>query len=412
MKKSRLKWIPLFSTNFAGVLNDNLLKALIGFVGVAWIGEENKALLVSAAAALLVIPYIFLSPLSGKLAKEHPKSLIIQWAKFAEILIMIIAITGFFISNVYIVLFGMFLMGLQSCIYSPSKYGIIRDIGGKELISFGTGAMEMITFIAVLLGTFFAGIISDTHQHFSNPKTESIIIAASLMGIAIIGWLTSMNINPQESEPEDDSDDTLNPLLYPVKWFKWSKNITGLNYTVLGLSIFWMIGSLVQMNLYIYCDDFLSLSNSATGTIMALVAIGIGLGCYIAGVVSNHKVNTHLVPIGGMGMTISMLLIFLLQPEPTLFTILIFIFAFFAGFFKIPLNSFIQDQVKGRELGPVLAYNNQMVFIAILMSAGIFSLIEGAFNAHIVFLAVLIITIIITTILFFKIPGAGKRKGL
>ncbi len=410
MEKKRLKWMPLFSTNFAGVLNDNLLKTLIGFVGVAWIGQENKALLVSAAAALLVIPYIFLSPLSGKLAKEHPKAEIIQWAKFAEILIMIIAITGFFISNVYIVLIGMFLMGLQSCIYSPSKYGIIRDIGGKELISFGTGAMEMITFIAVLLGTFFGGIISDAHNYFSNPKTESIIIAVALMGLAIIGWLTSMKIDPKESEPEDDSDDTLNPLLYPIKWFKWSKSIKGLNYTVLGLSIFWMIGSLVQMNLYIYCEKFLSLSNTATGTIMALVAIGIGLGCYAAGVVSNHKVKTQLVPIGGIGMAISMLLIFILNPGTTLFTILITIFAFFAGFFKIPLNAFIQDRVKGRELGPVLAYNNQMVFIAILISAGIFTLIERAFDSRIVFLAVLIITIIITTIIFFKLPGAGKRK--
>ena len=410
MKKDSLKWFPLFSTNFAGVLNDNLLKTLIGFVGVAWIGQDNKAALVSAAAALLVIPYIFLSPLSGKLAKEHPKALIIQWAKFSEILIMIVAITGFFIYNVYVVLIGMFLMGLQSCIYSPSKYGIIRDIGGKELISFGTGAMEMITFVAVLMGTFLGGIISDTHEYFSNAKTESIIIAVALMGLAIIGWLTSMKIDPKETEPEDDSDDTLNPFLYPIKWFKWCKNITGLNYTVLGLSVFWLIGSLIQMNLYIYCDKFLHLSNTATGTIMALVAIGIGIGCYVAGVVSNHQVKTKLIPIGGIGMTLSMLLIFVINPNTTIFTILIVIFAFFAGLFKIPLNSFIQDRVKGRELGPVLAYNNQMVFVSILISAGLFSIIEGIFNARIVFLAVLFITIAITFLLYLKIPGAGKRK--
>ncbi len=410
MNKNRLKWFPLFSTNFAGVLNDNLLKTLIGFVGVVWIGSENKATLVSVAAALLVVPYIFLSPLSGKLAKEHPKADIIQWAKFAEILIMIIAITGFFIQNIYVVLIGMFLMGLQSCIYSPSKYGIIRDIGGKELISFGTGAMEMITFIAVLLGTFLGGIISDTHEYFSNPKSESIIIAIFLMGLAIIGWLTSMKIDPKESEPEDDSDDTLNPFLYPLKWFKWSKSITGLNYTVLGLSVFWLIGSLIQLNLYIYCEQFLSLSNTATGTIMALVAIGIGVGCYVAGVISNHQVKTNLIPVGGIGMTISMLLIFVLQPATTLFTILIVVFAFFAGLFKIPLNSFIQDKVKGRELGPVIAYNNQMVFISILISAGLFSIIENTFNSRFVFLAVLIITVLITLTMYFKIPGAGKRK--
>ncbi|MCW3806329.1 MFS transporter [Plebeiibacterium marinum] len=409
-KSNRFKWFPLFSTNFAGVLNDNLLKTLIGFVCVVWIGGEHKATLVSAAAALLVLPYIFLSPLSGKLAKEHPKALIIQWAKFSEILIMVIAITGFFMQNVYVVLFAMFLMGLQSCLYSPSKYGIIRDIGGKELISFGTGAMEMITFVAVLLGTFFGGLLSDADQYFNNPKMGTIIIAACMMFLAIIGWITSMGIHPKESQPEDDSEDTLNPFLFPIRWFKWCKKIIGLNYIVLSLSVFWLIGSLIQMNLYIYCEEYLNLSNTATGTIMALVAIGIGAGCYAAGVISNHKVKTILVPIGGLGMIICMLIIYIFSPKVTVFTITIISFAFFAGLFKIPLNAFMQDRVKGRELGPVIAYNNQMVFVAILFSAGLFKLIEGTFNSKMVFLAVLVITVFITIIAFLKIPGAGKRK--
>ena len=222
--------------------------------------------------------------------------------------------------------------------------------------------------------------------------------------------MASLGIHPYETSPEDDSDDTLNPFLFPFKWFKWSRQITGLNYTVLGLSMFWLIGSMVQMNLYIYCEAFLNLSNTATGSIMALMAIGIGAGCYVAGVLSGHKVNTKLVPIGGAGMTVTMLIIFLLKTEVATFTVLIVIFAFFAGLFKIPLNAFMQDRVKGRELGPVIAYNNQMVFVAILMSAGVFSFIEGVFDARIVFLTVLIITVATTIIAWLKIPGAGIRK--
>ncbi len=408
--KNKFKWFPLFSTNFAGVLNDNLLKTLIGFVCVAWLGPDSKATLVSAAAALLVLPYIFLSPWAGKLTKENPKAKIIQWAKLAEMPIMLIATIGFLFSSIYLVLASMLLMGLQSCIYSPSKYGIIRDIGGREGISFGTGAMEMITFVAVLLGTFLGGVISDLDQYFSNPNMELVILCTTIILIAVIGWLTSLGIHPKETEPEDDSEDTLNPFLFPVRWFKWSRQIKGLNYTILGLSMFWLIGSMVQMNLYIYCEKYLNLSNTATGSIMALVAIGIGIGCYAAGILSHHKVNTKLIPIGGIGMAITMFVIFISNPGATLFTILIVTFAFFAGLFKIPLNAFMQDRVKGRELGPVLAYNNQMVFVAILFSAGIFSFVEGLFNSRIVFLAVLLITFITTLIAYLKIPGAGRRK--
>jgi len=408
-KKNRLKWFPLFSTNFAGVLNDNLLKTLIGFVCVVWLGKDSKATLVSLAAGLLVLPYIFLSPWAGKLAKENPKAKVIQWAKLAEIPIMVLAIVGFFMTNIYIVMFSMFLMGLQSCIYSPSKYGIIRDIGGVEGISYGTGAMEMITFIAVLLGTFLAGVISDLNQYFDNPKMETVVQSAVLLGLAVIGWIASLGIHPYETNPEDDSEDTLNPFLFPLRWYRWSKRIKGLNYTILGLSMFWLVGSMVQMNLYVYCEKYLSLSNTATGSIMALVAVGIGVGCYVAGVISNHKVKTSLIPIGGLGMTFCMGAIFIFNPSVVWFTVLIIVFAFFAGLFKIPLNAFMQDKVIGRELGPVLAYNNQMVFIAILVSAGLFYLIEDYFNARIVFLAVLIVTIFSTLIAFFKIPGAGKR---
>ncbi|MCT4591738.1 MAG: MFS transporter [Carboxylicivirga sp.] len=408
-KKLHTEWLPLFITNFLGVLNDNLLKTLIGFVCVVWLGAESKATLVSSAAALLVLPYIFLSPWAGKLAKDHKKATIIQWAKLGEIPIMAIAALGFIFNSIALVLTAMLLMGLQSCLYSPSKYGIIRDIGGKEGISFGTGAMEMITFIAVLLGTFMGGYLSDIQGSAMNFNRQTIVIVLSILAIALIGWLFSLKIKPKESHPVDDPDDTLNPFLFPLKWYRWSKSIKGINYTVLGLSVFWLIGSMIQMNLYIYCEEVLKLSNTATGSIMAFVAIGIGAGCYAAGVLSKHRVNTRLVTFGGIGMTLSMLAIILLPPNKVVFTGLIILFAFFAGLFKIPLNSFLQDRVQGRALGPVIAYNNQMVFIAILISAGIFALVEEYLGTLSVFVTILAVTIAITTVLWLRIPGARKE---
>ncbi len=408
---NRLKWLPLFTTNFTGVLNDNLIKTLIGFVCVAWIGNNSKSTLVSLAAGLLVLPYIFLSPWSGKLAKEYKKNKIIQMAKLAEIPIVAIASLGFIFENIYLVLLAMFLMGLQSCLYSPSKYGIIRDIGGTKGISFGTGSMEMITFVAVLLGTFLGGVISDIDLEKHHLLNKQIItLTSSLLLLAFIGWITSLFLHPKESNTEDDSDDTLNPFKFPFRWYHWSKTIRGLNYSVLGLSVFWFIGSIIQMNLYIYCEEKLHITNTETGTIMALVAIGIGLGCYLAGVFSNHKVNTRLVILGGIGMFITMLLILILPTNRSIFTILIILFAFFAGFFKIPLNSFMQDKVKGRELGPVLAYNNQMVFFAILIASVVFGLVEKTMGTNSVFILVLATTAIITFLLFHKLPGIRKTN--
>ncbi len=409
-KAIKTNWLPLFITNFLGVLNDNYLKYLVFFISTTWIMKDKESIVIMLASALFVVPYIAFSPIAGKLARDHAKAKIIQRAKLFAIPIMAIASIGFIFQSITITMFAIFLMGLQSCLFSPAKYGIIRDIGGKEGIPFGTGAMEMLTFMGVLLGTYFAGVTSDISQFELLAPHRITIVCAALIIFAVLGWLISLKIAPKETVPDDEDSTTLNPILFLIRSYKWSRQIKGLNVVIMGLATFWAIGSLLQMNITVHCRNMLQLSDTATSTIMAIVAIGIGLGCYITGVISNKKVRTNLVPIGGVGMLICVSLIFILNPETTLFTILIVLTAFFAGVFKIPLNAFIQDRVQGRKLGLILAYNNLMLFTFILLSAGVFGLVETLANSLVVFAAVAVITLLITIFAWLRIPGAGRIK--
>ncbi|MCU4156991.1 MFS transporter [Carboxylicivirga sp. A043] len=406
----KANWLPLFITNFLGVLNDNYLKYLVFFISTTWMMKNQESIVIMLASALFVIPYIAFSPIAGKLARDHSKAKIIQRAKLYEIPIMIIASIGFILHSVSITMFAIFLMGLQSCLFSPAKYGIIRDIGGKEGIPFGTGAMEMLTFMGVLIGTYIAGVTSDISLIDSLAPYRSIIVCCALILFAIIGWLFSLKIAPKESVPDDEDETTLNPIIFLIRSYKWSRQIRGLNIVIIGLATFWAIGSLLQMNITVHCRNVLELSDTATSTIMALVAIGIGAGCYVTGVISNKQVKMYLVPIGGLGMLICVSSIFIFNPETVLFTVLIVLTAFFAGVFKIPLNAFIQARVEGRKLGLILAYNNLMLFSFILLSAGIFGIVETIANSLMVFGAVSIITLIITIVAWMRIPGAGRIK--
>jgi len=407
-KSLNTNWLPLFFTNFLGVLNDNYLKYLVFFISTTWLMKNNESIIIMLASAFFVLPYILFSPIAGKLARDHSKAKIIQRAKLFEIPIMMIASLGFIMHSITITMAAIFLMGLQSCLFSPAKYGIIRDIGGKKGISFGTGAMEMLTFMGVLIGTYVAGVTSDISSHALLGAYQTEIVCAALIFFAVLGWLVSLKIAPRESVPDDEDETTLNPFLFLSRSYQWSKQVKGLNIVIISLSTFWAIGSLLQMNITVHCGNVLNLSDTATSTIMALVAIGIGAGCYITGVISNKKIKMHLVPIGGLGMLICVSLIFFLNPATTLFTILIVLTAFFAGVFKIPLNAFIQDRVQGRKLGLILAYNNMMVFIFILLSAGIFGLVETMTSSTVVFGAVALIALVISIISWLKIPGAKK----
>ena len=390
----KINWLPLFSTNFLSVFSDNLLKWLVCFISIKWVSDiYPEETIIAVASAMLVLPFIFLSPLAGRLAVKYKKKSVFLWGKIAEIPIMLIAIAGFLTQNIYLVMTAVLLMGIQSSLFSPSKYGLIRDVGGESGISFGTGTMEMLTFLGVLMGTFIVSVVSE------NPHIY--IIISLLLGGSAISVFTCFQIKVIESAPDTTNIVSVNPITFIKDSYRKAKTIKGLNYVIIGLSFFWLVGALLQMNLKVYCPKVLHLNDIETGLMMIIAAVGIGLGCFVTGIISKDKVKISLVPIGGIGMIFFFALIYLLNPSPIPFGILIFLTAFSCGVFKIPLNSWIQTNVKGRMLGDILAYENISEFAFILFSSAIFFL----FDSRTIFIVLFGITLLITAILILKIPG-------
>ncbi|MEI7596174.1 MAG: MFS transporter [Bacteroidota bacterium] len=389
----KTNWFPLFSTNFLTVFSDNLLKWLVCFISIKWVLDIPESTIIAIASAMLVLPFIFLSPLAGRLAVKYQKKKIFMYGKIAEIPIMLIAVAGFITQSIYLVMTAVLLLGIQSSLFSPSKYGLIKDVGGEEGISFGTGTMEMLTFFGVLMGTFMASVLSENPQLY--------IIISLLIGGSLLSLYTCTRINANESQPDTTNVISANPIKFIFESYKKAQTIDGLNYVILGLSFFWLVGALLQMNLKVYCPNVLHLSDIETGIMMIIAAVGIGLGCFVTGIISKDKVKISLIPIGGIGMIVFFLLIYILNPQPILFGMLIFLTAFSCGMFKIPLNSWIQSNVKGRMLGDILAYENICEFAFILIS----SLIFFMFDNRTIFLVLFFITLFILIVLIFKIPG-------
>jgi len=391
MKKP--SWIPLFSMNFLTVFNDNLLKWLVCFISIKWITTVSESTIIAIASAMLVLPFIFLSPLAGKLSVKYEKKKVMLIGKIIEIPIMMIAALGFVFQSIYLVMAGVLLLGIQSSLFSPSKYGLIRDVGGDEGISFGTGTMEMLTFLGVLMGTFLASVISD---HYSLT-----LIIFLLIGIAILGFISTYLIKANEPEANLNYNESVNPVKFIIHSYKMAKSVHGLNYVILGLSFFWLVGALLQMDLKVYCPNVLHLSDIETGIVMVVAAVGIGLGCFITGLIMKNTVKIVLVPIGAAGMIIFFSLIYILNPGALIFGIFVFFTAFFSGMFKVPLNAWIQSNVKGRMLGDILAYENICEFGFILFS----SLIFFVFDPKTIFLVLFGLTLFISIVLLMKIPG-------
>jgi len=398
------KWIPLFLTQFLGVLNDNLLKHLIIFIGILWVSEELQEIVIPLASGILVLPYLIFSPLAGHLTINRKKKSIVAIAKFTEIPIMILATVGFSTESITILLISLFLMGLQSALYSPAKLGLIKDISRGANLSKGTGIMEFLGFIAILLSTILAGYIAEL------PSNQFTVIAALLLVIAVAGWITSIRIKPQEETVHFSSTkNTVLPLRFIKRSFTSAKRTKGLNSTILGLGIFWLIASLLQMNLLVHCNSTLELNAFETSVIWSVTIAGIAIGCFLAGIINKHRVELGISVLGTVFLAICTSIIANCTLGILSFGVVLFLGAVSAGLFKIPLNSWMQERSSSEDLPQHLAYLNMVVFLIVLISSGLFAFVISAYDSIVVFKLINAICLVLALVMLFKNPSEFLR---
>jgi acyl-[acyl-carrier-protein]-phospholipid O-acyltransferase / long-chain-fatty-acid--[acyl-carrier-protein] ligase len=403
-QNSMKKWIPLFLTQFLGVLNDNLLKHLIIFIGILWVSEEFQEVVIPVASGILVLPYLIFSPLGGHLTIHRKKKSIVAIAKFTEIPIMLLATIGFSTESITILLVSLFLMGLQSALYSPAKLGLIKDISQGVNLSKGTGIMEVLGFTAILLSTILAGYIAEL------PTNQFTVIAALLMVIAVAGWVASIRIKPQD-EPVlfRPTNTTILPLRFLKRSYASAKKTKGLNSTILALGIFWLIASLLQMNLLAHCNSTLALNAFETSVIWSVTIVGIATGCFLAGIINKHRVELGISVLGTIVLAICTSIIANSTLGTLSFGVVLFIGAVGAGLFKIPLNSWMQERSSSEELPRHLAYLNMIVFLIVLISSGLFAVAITTYDSFFVFKLINVICIGLALVMLFKNPSEFLR---
>lgn len=396
----RNKWTPLFLSNFLGVFNDNFVKNCIIFIAVGWAMPHwmTQSQLISMVSASLVVPYLFLSPWAGRLAVIYSKKKVFRVCKLLEIPVLALASVAFYFQWVMVAVFTVLLMGMLSCMYSPSKYSLIRDIGGEEGVSFGSGVFEMMAFLGILTGTVIASIVSDIY----NPW----MVFAIFIGLAVLGYLVTRSIQAKELPENKDGAGTLNPIRFLIDSFSFAREHGDVNSAVFGASAFWLIGGMLQMNLVIHSKHIYQASNTTTGLIMACAAIGIALGCWAAGRISGNKVKKGLILVGIGGMSLLFFVLTFVHLPMWLFVFSVFSVAFMGGLFQIPCLSMLQNSNLGRKLGDMIGYLNLVTFVFVLLGTLFFSLTTyfTSENSFAVFAVILTICVLVTIYFLKKSP--------
>ncbi len=385
------RWNGLFLANLWGVFNDNLLKNAIIFIAVGWSLPEwmTQSQLITIASASLVFPYLVFSPLAGKLTVRYSGLPVFRFFKLVEFPIMMLAGLAFIMQSVGLAITSMFLMGIQSALFSPAKYSLIRQIGGKSGSAFGSGMFETMAFAGILTGTLVAGFLAD-HQ-------SVVLLVVVFMLLTIAGYVSTLFIKVQKKELPDTNyrQLTVNPIIFLRDTFLLSHQFPGVNRAVVGVAVFWGIGALLQMNIVLHARVTLEASATATGVVMATAAIGIALGAWLAGVLAKFISDRHLIIWGLTGMILALLIILVANLNISGFSAAVFVTAFSGAFFQVPNLAVIQRADTNRIAGQILAYMNLVVFIFVLLGTTLFSITTSisAENSMAVFAVLLLICV-------------------
>ena len=416
---SQRRFMPFFMTQGLGAFNDNIFKnalvALLVFEGSQLAGL-NTDQLVNFSALVFILPFFLFSALFGQFADKYEKSMQIRRVKLLEVFIMVLAMLGFWLNNVPILIFVLFLLGLQSTIFGPIKYGILPQILKREELVGGNALIEMGTFVTILAGTIAGPLLAGVDTEWP------YWVSAACLSVAAAGYAFSLRIPVAEA---------VAPKL-KINWnifsetarnlkFIGSENKTVLN-SVLGISWFWFYGAIFLVQIPSYSQNVLGGDAKLMSTLLALFIIGISTGSLLCEKLSGRQVEIGLVPFGAIGLTLFGLDLYFASPAtPTAgITALEFIssagnwrimidlvlIGVFGGFYIVPLYALVQSRSAASHLSRVIAGLNILNALFMVAAAIMAMLVLGPAGLKIpdLFLISAVLNAVVAVYIFTLVP--------
>jgi acyl-[acyl-carrier-protein]-phospholipid O-acyltransferase/long-chain-fatty-acid--[acyl-carrier-protein] ligase len=364
----------LIVTQFGGAFNDNALKTLVTFFGLDLaISDSFHASLVPLTAALFSFPFILFSMWGGFLADRFSKRTITIAVKVLEIGIMSFATAGLLLKNLPMGLAAIFLMGVHSAIFGPSKYGLLPELLPEKQLSWGNGVLELGTFLAIITGISAGALLyRETHQ-------REVWAGVVLIVLAVVGLGFSLGITRvPAADPRRQFNANILGGLWPQIQLMRRDRVLWL--ACLGNVYFWFIGQLLQQSVLDYGANVLRVDENHTASLLAALAIGIGIGSFAAGYLSGGKIEYGLVPLGSLGLCVFAAL--LSRRALSFDQILFFVGAlgFFGGFFIVPISAILQHRPPKESKGAVLGAANLLSFTGLFLAAGAYWLLAIALH--------------------------------
>ena len=384
----------------------------------ATLAEEHR--IGELVNALFSLPFILFSMAGGFLADRFSKRTISVGVKTFEMLVMLLALAGFAwqqkllsagvtapLQTCWPLLGCVFLMGVHSAFFGPSKYGLLPELLPERKLSWGNGLLELGTFTAIIFGTVAAGYMA---KDFRGQQWVSGVI---LIALAVFGFFTSLGIArvPAANPRKKFSANFPGEVWAQIR--VWRKD-RPLFLAAAGNTYFCFLGALLQLNVFFYGANVLQLDETKISCLFAALAVGIGLGSVAAGYLSGGKIEYGLVPFGAVGLAVFSASLAQSNLSVNAALLRLALLGFAGGFFIVPVSALLQHRPDKTAKGETLAAANLLSFVGIFLASGAHSLMAQALhlNPRQIFLVGGGLTLVSAIYVLWILPDAVLRFGL
>jgi predicted MFS family arabinose efflux permease len=421
---STRRFWPLFTAQFFGALNDNIYRfALIIFITFTLANSSHlpASTLVALSGGIFILPFLLFSALAGQLADKYEKSRLIRWIKLAEIVVMGLGAIGFYLKHVGFLLGVLFLMGTHSAFFGPLKYGILPQHLSEAELTGGNGLIQMATYVAILSGAALGGIAASISGHGPLP------VIASVLGIAILGWLCARLI---PAAAPSDSSLSVDWHLFRATHALLRDAINSRETAILMVTIswFWFLGATFLSLVPSFGKDLLHADEQAVTLLNAAFTIGIGIGSLTCETLSRGRIELGLMPLAALGISFFAFDVYSLdllslsntttianlwaEPGARRFFIDLIGIGAFGAVYIVPLNAALQARARAshraRIIGALNILNALFMVASALFTAGLLAI---GFSIQQIFLAVAISNVGMLLIAWSILPEFRERLG-
>lgn len=376
------RFFPFFMTQFFGAFNDNAFKlAMLTLISYRLTSSQAQSeYYQSMAGALFILPFFLFSATAGQLADKYDKTLMIRLIKVFEVFLIIIGSFALYYGSILFMMVTLTGLGIHSAFFGPIKYAFLPDHIPKQQLLAATGLVEGSTFIAILLGTTMGTLAIGISQ-----SSVSIAVFITLVA-AFSGLIFSLFI-------------PASPLGYTNVWVNYNfwratqvmlKQVSrerNVLVAVLTISWFWLIGAVLLTKLPDYTHYVLNTDTNVFALFLALFSLGIAFGSFAINRILKGHVTLTIVPYAMAAFSVFTFDLYWASPVTgdagdamrslvTFFTYInhwriaidLFLLAFCAGLFVVPLYTYLQIASPVDRRARTIAANN--IYNALFMVLG------------------------------------------